>query len=134
MEGPKDQGFSNLLAVGESSGPIGCGGEIRARDRVDARLPPAEKEPWMSNSPISIKPVLAAAEIAEAVCSLPAVATFDWCDAAASCLTRLADPSWRCVSIITLDPTGSIRMCEATGAAGGPTAAGQVGPRARPTP
>jgi DNA-binding CsgD family transcriptional regulator len=88
----------------------------------------------MSTSPINIKPVLAAAEIAEAVCALPAVATFDWCDAAASCLARLSDPSWRCVSIVTLDPSGSVRMCEATGAGGGPTAAAQPGPRARPTP
>jgi DNA-binding CsgD family transcriptional regulator len=69
----------------------------------------------------NIRPVLAAAEIAEAVCALPAVATFDWCDNAAVCLGRLNEASWRTVSIVTLDPTGTVRMCEATGAAGGPS-------------
>lgn len=68
-----------------------------------------------SLTPIPMKPIIAATEIAEAVCALPAIATFEWCDRAAACLSRLLAPSLQCVAILTIDAAGAIVAHEAIG-------------------
>lgn len=55
------------------------------------------------------------ARITESICSLPAVATLDWADAAASCFLPIAEPCRVCVMICSVDETGRISSLEATG-------------------
>ncbi|MEL6330498.1 MAG: helix-turn-helix transcriptional regulator [Planctomycetota bacterium] len=58
-----------------------------------------------------------ATDITEAVCQLPAVATLDWGDEAADCVSLLASPSCACVLIGTIDSNGHLVGHEATGVA-----------------
>ncbi len=57
-------------------------------------------------------------DAAAAVCGLPAVATLDWCDGAASALTHLASPALTGVLIGTLEADGTLGQIEAAGVAG----------------
>lgn len=59
-----------------------------------------------------------AVEIAEQICALPAVATQDWCDKAASALLKIGHPSCALVAVGAIGPDGKIRRIEATGVAG----------------
>lgn len=59
-----------------------------------------------------------AAEITEALCRLPAVATLDWLDRAAATLRDVVQPSRACVLILHADPTGGAVQLEAAGFAG----------------
>ncbi len=59
-----------------------------------------------------------AVRIAENICALPAVATQDWCDSAASALLPLAQPGVVAVMIGQIDERGQVIRREATGAAG----------------
>ncbi|MDX2147053.1 MAG: helix-turn-helix transcriptional regulator [Planctomycetota bacterium] len=49
------------------------------------------------------------------ICNLPAVATLDWCDRAASALADLYRPAVACVLIATVDAHGRILELEAAG-------------------
>jgi DNA-binding CsgD family transcriptional regulator len=62
--------------------------------------------------------VRSAVRITENICALPAVATQDWCDLAASALLPLCPPSVAAVLIGHVDSTGTIIRKEATGAGG----------------
>ncbi|MBX3407855.1 MAG: response regulator transcription factor [Phycisphaeraceae bacterium] len=57
-------------------------------------------------------------KITESVCSLPAVATQDWCDRAASALLGIHQPSICVCMIGEADSRGNIARQEATGVAG----------------
>lgn len=61
-------------------------------------------------------PISMAATVSRSLCALPAVATLDWCDRAAACLTSIADPCLAVVMIATLDGAGQIASLEAVGA------------------
>jgi DNA-binding CsgD family transcriptional regulator len=64
-------------------------------------------------------PVLrAAVRMTERICALPAVATQDWCDRAASALLPVDQPSVSVVLIGQVDEHGVIIRVEATGVAG----------------
>lgn len=60
----------------------------------------------------------AAVDVSVDICNLPAVATLDWCDGAASALTRIAPPSFACVLIATIEPGGDMIAHEVVGVAG----------------
>lgn len=60
----------------------------------------------------------AAVRITESICSLPAVATQDWCDRAAAAVLPLSEPSVSLVMIGQVDTSGVILRQEATGVAG----------------
>lgn len=62
-----------------------------------------------------------------AICGLPAVATLDWCDRAASALCDLYRPSVCCVLIATIEPSGRISELEAAGVAGSTEEAAPAG-------
>ncbi len=62
--------------------------------------------------------ISAAAAIAERICALPAVATQDWCDQAASALLDIRSSSTSLVMIGRLSDDGRIEAHEATGVAG----------------
>jgi DNA-binding CsgD family transcriptional regulator len=62
--------------------------------------------------------VRSAVRITENICALPAVATQDWCDLAASAVLPLCPPAVAAVLIGHVDHTGTIIHKEATGAAG----------------
>lgn len=62
--------------------------------------------------------IRSAVRVTEKICALPAVATQDWCDLAASALLPLCPPAVAAVFIGTVDPSGTIHRREATGAAG----------------
>ena len=55
------------------------------------------------------------ARVMERTLDLPAVATLDWGDRAASCLTQVAAPSRSCLLIATIERSGTIRSHEAAG-------------------
>lgn len=57
------------------------------------------------------------ARVMERVVDLPAVATLDWGDRAASSLIEIASPSRACLLIATIDRSGTIRSHEAAGVA-----------------
>lgn len=59
-----------------------------------------------------------AVRIAENICSLPAVATQDWCDSAAAALLPIAQPGVVAIMLGNIDERGQIVRREATGAAG----------------
>ncbi len=58
-----------------------------------------------------------AAEIAEALCALPAVATLDWCDRAADCLTAIRQPCIVAMMVATVSTEGEVSEVEAVGLA-----------------
>lgn len=68
-------------------------------------------------------PILTAVEATEAIVALPAVATIDWCDRAAACLTRLVRSGSALTMICQIDDSGRVLSHEATG-----VAAGHLGP------
>lgn len=55
------------------------------------------------------------ARFVEIASQLPAIATLDWCDLAAACLSKLAHALNICVMIATIEPDGVIRDIEAIG-------------------
>lgn len=59
-----------------------------------------------------------AAELSAATCSLPAIATMEWCDDAARALRALRPSALVSVAIVHLSDTGAIAQVEAVGAAG----------------
>lgn len=59
-----------------------------------------------------------AVRIAENICSLPAVATQDWCDSAAASLLPITQPGVVAVMLGQIDERGQVVRREATGAAG----------------
>lgn len=62
--------------------------------------------------------VAKAVEATEAVCALPAIATQDWCDRAASALSKLFDGAPVGLAIGEIDGSGSLNRLEAVGASG----------------
>jgi DNA-binding CsgD family transcriptional regulator len=60
----------------------------------------------------------AVVKVAENICSLPAVATQDWCDRAAAALLPIAQPAVAVTMIGQIDERGGIVRQEATGVAG----------------
>src|SRR5579862_6858226 len=60
----------------------------------------------------------AVVKVAENICSLPAVATQDWCDRAAAALLPIAQPAVAVTMIGQIDERGVIVRQEATGVAG----------------
>lgn len=62
--------------------------------------------------------VARAVEATESVCSLPAIATQDWCDRAAATISKLFDGAPVGVAIAEIDGAGSFLRLEAVGAAG----------------
>ncbi len=62
--------------------------------------------------------VALAAELSAATCSLPAIATMEWCDDAARALRALRASAIVSVAIVHLSDTGAIAQVEAVGAAG----------------
>lgn len=56
--------------------------------------------------------------VTEELGRLPAVATLDWCDEAAQCMTRIAEPAYVMLVVATVGPDGDISRQEACGAAG----------------
>jgi DNA-binding CsgD family transcriptional regulator len=55
--------------------------------------------------------------ITEAICTLPAVSSPDWCDRAAEVLARITEPGVACVAIGSLAPTGRVHAIDCCGAA-----------------
>ena len=64
------------------------------------------------------------AAMTERLCALPAVATLDWCDRAAECVSRLFGEGAACVWLGTVEPGGKVRQVEATGASTTPNQKG----------
>lgn len=57
-------------------------------------------------------------EATEAVCSLPAIGTQDWCDRAAEALLRLFPRDLIALAILEVQPDGAVARVEAVGVAG----------------
>ncbi len=62
--------------------------------------------------------VAKAVEATEAVCALPAIATQDWCDRAASALSKLFDGAPVGLAIAEVDGAGALLRLESVGASG----------------
>lgn len=61
-------------------------------------------------------PLSLVGEIAEAISSLPAVATLDWCDQAAACLCRICEPAMAWLAVLSIDSVGRVTDVESAGA------------------
>jgi DNA-binding CsgD family transcriptional regulator len=76
--------------------------------------------PERAEPPTPALPALSrAVEIAEAIGSLPAVPTIDWCDRAAACMARLFRSGVALVAVVTADEAGRVLALEAAGVAHG---------------
>lgn len=71
-----------------------------------------------------------AAEIISQVCTLPAVATQDWCDRAASALRTIRPAAIVGVTVASVGPRGEITQMEASGVSGADTAGRPLEPDA----
>lgn len=80
-----------------------------------------------------LRPLLVATEITQGICGLPAVATLDWCDRAAACLTRLCGPSNVVIMIANVSEAGAVSAVEAVGVAAGSGTGPRLAAAASPT-
>lgn len=68
---------------------------------------------------VSVERLMAVSRLTEAIGRLPAVATLDWCDLAAGCLTQVRPGSTACVLVASVESAGRIADLEAAGVAHG---------------
>jgi len=69
----------------------------------------------MIQAPIRSGHLASLAEVVRAICELPAVATYDWCDRAASCLSVLRPQAVVCLTLGEIDAEGNVLRVEASG-------------------
>lgn len=71
------------------------------------------------HDPIRPSHLARAADVVGAICSLPAVATQDWCESAAKSLLPIRNDAVVCLTIAEFNDEGAIRFLEASGAVNG---------------